>query len=43
MFHKLIKKIPIVNRFDRLFWGYLFISVIATANYKITFKKNNSI
>src|SRR5574344_696806 len=28
---KLIKKIPIVNRFDRLFWSYLFISVIATA------------
>jgi len=28
---KLIKKIPIINRFDRLFWSYLFISVIATA------------
>lgn len=31
MFYKLIKKIPIVNRFDKLFWSYLFISVIATA------------
>ena len=27
---KLIKRIPIANRFDRLFWSYLFISVIAT-------------
>lgn len=27
---KLIKKIPIINRFDKLFWSYLFISVIAT-------------
>lgn len=30
MFYKLIKKIPILNRFDKLFWNYLFISVIAT-------------
>lgn len=30
MFYKLIKKIPIINRFDKLFWSYLFISVIAT-------------
>jgi len=30
MFKKLIKKIPIINRFDNLFWSYLFISAIAT-------------
>lgn len=30
MFYKYIKKIPILNKFDKLFWNYLFISVIAT-------------